>query len=311
MVNIRAEFNRLWAESPVLMVTSLLMLGTFFASVVGIFLDPRIITGMPAWVKPAKFGISTFIYCVTLAWLYRYIGLWRERLRKVAWVTSVIFVIEIAIIDGQAARGVSSHFNNTGALNKALFGIMGLSILVLWLASVVILIALFKQKFENPAWGWALRLGMLTTVIGSAMGGMMVAPTHDQLQAMRAKQPVAAIGGHTVGAPDGGPGLPGVGWSTEHGDLRVPHFLGMHGVQIIPLFAWLFARRRVSAVFIASGSYFLLVAILTWQALKGEPVAAPDGTTLAVLAVWAAATAVAMFAATRGNGSRMLSYDAR
>lgn len=299
MVNIRAELKQLWAESPVLTATSFLMLATFFASVVGILVDPRLITGMPAWLKPAKFGISTAIYSLTLAWLYRYIRIWRPRLRAVAWIVAVVFVVEIAIIDGQAARGVASHFNNGSPLDRTLFGIMGALIGIQWLSSMVVLGALFKQKFENPAWGWALRLGMLTTVIGSGMGAMMVTPTHDQMQAMRAKQPVAAIGAHTVGAPDGGLGLPGVGWSTEHGDLRIPHFLGMHAVQLIPLFVWVFARRRVSAAFIASGSYIALVAILLWQALKGESIVAPDGTTLAVLAVWLAATAAAFLAASR------------
>jgi hypothetical protein len=299
MVNIRAELKQLYAESPVLTVTSLLMLGTFLASVAGIFLDPRTITGMPAWLKPAKFGISTTIYGLTIAWLYRYIRVWRGRLRMAAWVMSMVVVIEIAIIDGQAARGVSSHFNNATALDRTLFGIMGASIALLWLASLVVLGALFKQKFENAAWGWALRLGMLITVVGSAMGGLMVTPTHDQIEEMRAHQPAPVVGSHTVGAPDGGPGLPGVGWSTEHGDLRVPHFLGMHGVQLIPLFAWVFARRRVSAVFIGAASYLALVAILAWQALKGEPLVGPDGTTLAVVGVWAAATAVAFIAALR------------
>jgi hypothetical protein len=269
MVNIRAELNKLWAESPVLIVTAVLMLATFAGSVAGIFLDSRLITGMPAWLKPAKFGISTAIYCVSLAWVYRYIDIWRPRLRAVAWIVAVVFVVEIAIIDGQAARGVESHFNNTSAQDRSLYAVMGVLIVTQWLSSLVVLAALFKQKFENPAWGWALRLGMLTTVIGSGMGGMMVGPTHDQLQAMHAKQHVADIGGHTVGAPDGGPGLPGVGWSTEHGDLRIPHFLGMHGMQLIPLFAWWFARRRVPAVFIAAASYLALVAILAWQALKG------------------------------------------
>jgi len=311
MVNIRAELKQLWAESPVLMVTAILMLGTFLGSLAGIFLDSTIITGMPAWLKPAKFGISTAIYCVTLAWVYRYIEVWRPRLRAVAWIVAVVFVLEIAIIDGQAARGVESHFNNTSPLNRALFAIMGAAILIQWVSSMVVLGALFKQKFENAAWGWALRLGMLITIIGSGMGAMMVTPSHDQLQTMRAKQPVAEIGGHTVGAPDGGPGLPGVGWSSEHGDLRIPHFLGMHGVQLIPLFAWVFARRRVSTVFISAASYMGLVAILTWQALKGESIVAPDGVTLAVLAAWIAVTAVAILAASRIGGSRTLSYDAR
>jgi hypothetical protein len=287
-------FKRLWAGSPVLTVTSILMLADFAGSVAGIFLDPRIITGMPAWLKPAKFGISTAIFGFTIAWLYGYIHVWRGFLRAVAWTISIVVILEIAIIDTQAARGVISHFNNSTTLDRTLFAVMGVAIGVLWLASVGVLAALFKQRFDDRAWGWALRLGMLITVLGSASGGLMVTPRHDQLQAMHQHEQVPAIGGHTVGAPDGGPGLPGVGWSTEHGDLRAPHFLGLHGVQIIPLFAWLFARRRVAAIFVAAASYVALFAILAWQAFRGESIVAPDGLTITVLLTWIGVTAVAM-----------------
>src|SRR5271170_3723546 len=101
-INPRAEFQRLWAESPVLTVTSVLMFATFLGSAAGVFLDPRIITGMPAWLKPAKFGISAAIYAGTIAWLYRYIRVWRGRLRTVAWTISIVLILEIAIIDMQA-----------------------------------------------------------------------------------------------------------------------------------------------------------------------------------------------------------------
>jgi hypothetical protein len=48
---------------------------------------------------------------------------------------------------------------------------------------------------------------------------------------------------HTVGAPDGGPGLPFLNWSTVTGDLRIAHFFTLHGLQAIPLFSSLFASK--------------------------------------------------------------------
>ena len=94
----------------------------------GLLLDPRIITGSPAWLKPAKFAISTAIFTGTLAWLYRYMDVWPRFVRAMGWVVSVVLILEVAIIDLQAARGVASHFNVTSPLNGVLFSIMGTSI---------------------------------------------------------------------------------------------------------------------------------------------------------------------------------------
>ena len=165
-------------------------------------------------------------------------------------------------------------------------------ILILWLASVGIAIMLFKQPFVDRTWGWSLRLGMLISVIGSATGGMMILPSPQQIAMMRANEKITAVGAHTVGAPDGGPGLPGVGWSVEHGDLRIPHFLGLHGLQALPLLGWLMSRRRGSprSVFVLAASYFALVAILMWQALRGQSLIDPDSATAWAAAAWLAAT---------------------
>jgi len=273
------------------------MLAALVAWSVGLILDPRIITGVPAWLKPAKFAISTAIFSGTIAWLYRYITVWPRFMRAVGWVLAAVLVFEVAIIDIQAARGTTSHFNVATHLDAALFGIMGLAILILWLGSVAVLLALFRQKFDNPAWGWLLRLGMLITVLGSAGGGLMLRMTPEQSSAMHATHTVHAVGGHTVGAPDGGPGLPGVGWSTQHGDLRVPHFFGLHGLQIIPFIGWLALRKRrlqTSFVFSIAGSYLALIGILMWQALRGQSIIEPDGLTLTALAVWLGASVAAI-----------------
>jgi hypothetical protein len=71
--------------------------------------------------------------------------------------------------------------------------------------------------------------------------------------------------------------LPITGWSREHGDLRVPHFIGIHAVQLLPAIAWSIgllgggAWRRIAVVAAAAG-YYTLFALLLIQALAGHPV---------------------------------------
>ena len=152
---------------------------------------------------------------------------------------------------------------------------MGFAILVAWFAAFALMVALFRHTFSDEALGWALRAGMLLTVIGQATGGLMTNPTKAQLEAARTSR-ITVAGAHTVGAPDGGPGLPLTGWSREHGDIRVPHFVGLHAVQVLPAVAWLLTpigslaiRRR--AVLAAAAAYAVLYIVLLVQALNGHP----------------------------------------
>jgi len=187
-------------------------------------------------------------------------------------VVTAVVIVQVAIIDTQAARGTTSHFNVSTPLDASLFAVMSVAILMLLLANIGILVALFRQKFPDPAWGWALRLGLLITILGASLGGLMTRPTHAQTESLQRHEHVAAVGSHTVGAPDGGPGIPVLHWSSQHGDLRIPHFFGLHGIHILPLFASLIRRRRAATgIFAFAGGYSALVALLTWQALAGRP----------------------------------------
>lgn len=289
------KISSIWQESRALTATAGVMLLDLVFTLIGLVFDGRTIGGMPAWLKPAKFAISTAIFAASIAWLFQYLPDFRRSKQWLGTALAVILIIEVGIIDWQAARGTTSHFNVSTPQNAAFFAIMGVSIGMLWLLSVWILILLFRQTFKDRVWAWALRLGMLISVLGSATGGLMTTPTHDQLAAMKRHERVAVIGAHTVGAPDGGPGVPGVGWSAQHGDLRIPHFLGLHALQIIPLLVWW--RRRKSTmrfVFAIAGSYFSLCLILLWQALRGESIVEPSSLTLVALGVWLMATVSAL-----------------
>ncbi len=276
------------------------MLVVAVPSVVGVFVDPRIITGAPAWLKPFKFAISTAIYSLTLAWVFGFLTDWPRMRRIVGWTTAVVFVLEVAIIDTQAWRGTTSHFNAGTTLDRTLFVVMGSAILIQTFVSVVVAVALWRQRFSDWPLGWALRFGMTLTIAGALTGGLMTRPTANQLADARAGRGMTIIGAHTVGAPDGGPGLPMTGWSREHGDVRVPHFIGLHAIQALVLFAVGLRRWRrpesvhVRAVFAAAASYALLFVLLVWEALRGQSIVAPDAMALVSLAIWAAVTGLAL-----------------
>jgi hypothetical protein len=270
------------------------------ASVVGMLVDSRVITGAPAWLKPFKFAVSTAIYSLTLAWMFQWLSDWPRVRRIVGWTTALVFVLEVAIIDAQAWRGTTSHFNLSTPLDIALFAVMGTAILVQTLVSVAVVVALWRQRFTDPALAWALRVGMTLTIVGALTGGLMTRPTDAQLGEVRAGARMTISGAHTVGGVDGGPGLPLTGWSTEHGDLRLPHFVGLHAIQALALIAVVLRRWRrpdavrVRTVLAAAVSYASLFILLLWGALRGQSVAAPDATALALLGLWAVFTVLVL-----------------
>lgn len=212
------------------------------------------VLGINAWIKPMKFFLSIWIFSWTMGWFLAYLQ-YRRQVRVYTWVIVIVMIIEQVIITWQAANGRLSHFNTSSAFYQALFSIMGAAIVTLTVWTAVIGYYFFRQKqFEVPmTYIWGIRLGIILFVLFSFEGGVM-----------------ATRLAHTVGAPDGGPGLPVVNWSTEYGDLRIAHFIGIHSLQLIPLFAYYIARtnRQVQLFAVA---YLAFTAFLLVLAIKQLP----------------------------------------
>jgi hypothetical protein len=251
--------RRYFEAQPVLAVSGALSLLCALLIVPLIATDPVEILGINRWVKPVKFFASVTVFVWTLAiYLSHLKGFGRVKI-FVSWSTAAVFVLEMALIVSQSWRGVASHFNVGTSYDGFVYGAMGIAIGFNTLLVGVIFVLFLTGENDLPLpVADGMRLGLLIFLLGSLQGAHMAA------------QP-----GHAVGAPDGGPGLPFLNWSTTAGDLRVAHFLGLHAIQSIPLFA-LFANRfapsgarvlvRLFALFYAASFVVVLV-----QALYGHP----------------------------------------
>ncbi|MDT7752152.1 MAG: hypothetical protein QOD96_5814 [Pseudonocardiales bacterium] len=265
-------------------------------SAVGLAVDDRILLGAPIWLKPLKFAISMAVYGLTWAWLYSLLATRRRLASVVSSATVVLLAVEYVVIVVQVVRGRPSHFNMSTPLDSALWITMGGTIAALWVGTAILTGLVLRAPVADPASRWAIRLGALISLVGLALGALMTS-TPAQTVPRTVGGVERMIGAHSVGVPDDGPGMPLTGWSTTGGDLRIPHFVGMHALQALPLLAllltvlavrlsWLRSSRlRAELIVIAAAAYAGLIAVLTWQAERGQSLVRPDAATLVALAV--------------------------
>lgn len=225
--------------------------------------DTRSVLGLNPWFKPMKFALSIAIYTATVGWFLRYLPIADVSKRWLARGISIAMLIEIALITLQAARGVGSHFNTATPFDAGVQGIM-ITMVIMNTVLVVYLLVRFWQTKPSlaPAYLWGIRLGFFVFFLANLVGVVM-----------------GAHGGHTVGMPDGGPGLPFLNWSTVAGDLRISHLVGLHGLQAIPLVGYVFAvlaeRSRITHPVAGVWTYAISHAgvglMLFLMALAGQP----------------------------------------
>ncbi|GAB3494569.1 hypothetical protein [Amycolatopsis cihanbeyliensis] len=291
-----------------LLVNTALMLSLVAVSIVGLLVDDRALLGEPVWVKPLKFGLSFAVYAATLAWLLGRL----TRARRFGWwvgtVFAVVGVIEVGVVAFAAARGTFSHFNQSEEpANQAVQTIFNLGIPGIFVANLIIAIMVLFQRTGDRALTRAIRTGLAISTVGMFLAFWIVSVNvEDPRQVTDARgETMPMVGGHGVGTPDGG-GLPILNWSTEGGDMRVPHFVGLHGIQVMLLLAigltalatryvWLRDERtRARLVGVGAAGYSGLLAVVTWQAMRGQSLIHPDAATLTAFGTVVVLTGLAL-----------------
>jgi hypothetical protein len=208
--------------------------------------DQRLILGINVWIKPMKFYVSIAMFVWTIAWFMPETTSPNLR-RTLSRVIGAMMTLEIVCITMQAIRGTTSHYNNSSPFDAIVFALMGIGIMIVTI-SVGVLLAIVRRDTppQRAGYIWGIRTGLLIFILACIQGGLLVANN-----------------AHTVGAPDGGPGLPFVNWSTEFGDLRIAHFAGLHALQGLPLLGFFLDRFR------APGRNLVLAVSILWLAVMG------------------------------------------
>lgn len=293
-----------------LLANAVFMFTVALVSVGGLLFDDRHLVGEPVWLKPLKFGFAMGVHALVVAWL---LGKLR-RGRRIGWWLGTVFaiagVLDVGAVAYAAANGTFSHFNeNTDPVARTVQAAFSVGIMPLLLTTFFVAILLLVQRVGDRALTRALRAG-LALAVASMVVALWLSTSSGQTPRVVADangHQVSLVGAHGIGDPDGN-GMPVTGWSATGGDLRVPHFVGMHAIQGLLLLTVVLgaasARRRwlrdertradlVGAAALGGTGVF---AVLSWQAHRGQSVLHPDLATLAALAAVAALTLAAVTA---------------
>jgi len=248
--SIRGFFRELDANDPVLsrLGWALLLAVPVFAAL-AMFVPAA--AAVNPWIKPIKFAMSfsTFASTVSLLLLALRIPKWQLTLVRRAIATSV--ALEILSLAAQAWRS-AYHLSGQSLLDTSLAQmtnsmVMVNTAIVCWMLALFCANRVRTEQIDRPMVA-AIRYSIVIFLAGNAIGGYML-----------------ARGSHTVGVADGGPGLPFVNWSVIGGDLRIAHFIAIHAIQIVPLFAYILSQMSpilpVKYRRVATGALALTVSI--------------------------------------------------
>lgn len=161
-----ALLRQAWAFSPFLVVAGLANLALIPLFLIAAWVDPRLITGAPAWHKPLKFALSITIYVATFVWLLTFVQGRQRLVRGIATITGVAMLVEIGQITMQVMRDTTSHFNAGTPFDLVVYNLMGGFFTAVSVCTLLLAIWLPRQRMADVAFAWSLRLGVLIAFVG-------------------------------------------------------------------------------------------------------------------------------------------------
>lgn len=228
------------------------------------FIERRRLDSANVWAKPIKFSVSLAIHFLTLALVTAALApavSGSLALTITAFAAAAATFYEMAYIVFRAARAERSHFNVATPLAAALYAGMAVGAVVITLAAGAVGLAVVVGG--APGLGPATWLGTAIGLIGGTVLTLLTA------------FPIgAALSRHVGAPPDDERRMPLTGWSLDVADRRIPHFLGTHAMQALPLAglvldALLPAAAATVSILVLSALYILAVFLSARLVARG------------------------------------------
>ncbi|MEL6797405.1 MAG: hypothetical protein AAFO89_11365 [Planctomycetota bacterium] len=257
---------RLWRDADrALLRTGFAIALLVPCSIVLSIADGRVLDGANIWFKPLKFQLSTAIFLTTLALAVPLAsaGFRRSIIGGITvWTAIGTAVFEIAYISLRAAIGVRSHYAFDDGFGSFMYGFMGIAAVLLSLTPIAVGVAAMATR-SNDGQLRIVRLGFamgtVVTLAGASGVGIMLGSSPEH---------------YPVDSADAASRVPVAMWSTERGDLRIAHFVGLHAMQGMFIAGLLFSGlpRRLAGVLLVTLALAWLagVAVLAALALDGR-----------------------------------------
>jgi hypothetical protein len=204
--------------------------------------DARVINEESIWLKPFRFAVSIFLFTWTYAWFTNYCESGKKIIATLNSIIAISMFIEIILIAMQSVRGVASHFNVSTPFDAKVFSVMGA---VIGFNAFVMGIWFVVFAFFNKGGGQyrsSIIWGMFLFLLGNLAGYFII----------RYGWPNPAI--------EVSENMQVTGWKTNLKDLRIPHAVGLHAIQILPFSLWLIIKTGLpeKSVHVAGALYLVL-----------------------------------------------------
>jgi hypothetical protein len=241
--------KRVYRKSALLFYAGLLSLAFYCFCLISQQFNPAFYLGESAWGKPARYGLSGWIFLWTMSLMLHHLNSRSTRLLlSFGYSLCTIALITVVYTD--------TYFYMQGGLDEQNGLILSKSVLYLLFFGIMCWTSLlFLKQRKNPRsqhYTWGLRMSLLIFTGTSLLGLIMY-----------------FLGTYTVGGVDGSPGIPFFNWSKHHGDLRLVLFLGFHSIQIIPVLSHFLFEKKKQVVFFAL-IYMILVLVALFFTLLGQ-----------------------------------------